>query len=99
MADLRQSPPAAFGERQVAFTDDYAAGASVSAAGEGSPLPLGKADVLHYRFADGGFVMVRPSGTEPKLKIYVSVKGRDLDDAQRLQTNVMQAALTRMRLA
>ena len=99
MADLRANPPKAFGELAVAFVDDYAAGTSTSATGEVGPLALGQADVLHYRFADGGFVMVRPSGTEPKLKVYVSVKGKDLPDAQRLLTQVMQAALARMGLA
>ena len=77
MEQLRASPPASFGGIPVAAADDYATGA----------LPLGKANVLHYRFKDGGFVMVRPSGTEPKLKLYFSVVGATAAEAdERLKT-------------
>lgn len=83
MEALRQNPPTRFGDVAVERVDDYGAGTSVELeTGALSPLPLGKANVLHYRFADGGFVMVRPSGTEPKLKIYFSVVGVDSANAQ-----------------
>lgn len=76
MAGLRGSVPGSFGGVGVAYVDDYAAGTSLDVGtGVVTPLALGRADVLHYRFADGGFVMVRPSGTEPKLKLYFSVTG------------------------
>lgn len=42
---------------------------------------LPKADVLKYFLEDGSWVAIRPSGTEPKLKFYVAVKGNDEDDA------------------
>lgn len=100
MDALRFEPPAAFGGIPVAFADDYAAGTGVDAAtGERYPLSLGKANVLHYRFADGGFVMVRPSGTEPKLKLYFSVTGRDAADADRRLQVVKDDALLLMGLA
>ncbi|HEY3368843.1 MAG TPA: phospho-sugar mutase [Symbiobacteriaceae bacterium] len=69
------------------------------ASGATRPLALGKADVLHYRFATGGFVMVRPSGTEPKLKLYFSVTGTDLADALACLGRVKADALGRMGLA
>lgn len=73
---LRQAPPTAFAGYPVAFFDDYETGESKDlAAGTTYSLALDRANVLHFRFADGGFVMVRPSGTEPKLKLYVSVRG------------------------
>jgi phosphoglucomutase len=83
MDRLRQAPPTAFGSIPVAFADDYATGEGRDCWGETYPLALDKANVLHYRFADGGFVMVRPSGTEPKLKLYFSVTGRDRAEAER----------------
>mgnify|MGYP000887917344 FL=1 len=100
MAGLRADPPSAFAGVPVAFRDDYAAGTGVElATGRTYPLTLARADVLHYRFADGGFVMVRPSGTEPKLKIYVSVVGPDEAGAVALRDRVMADALAQMGLA
>ena len=100
MAGLRADPPSAFAGVPVAFRDDYAAGTGVElATGRTYPLALARADVLHYRFADGGFVMVRPSGTEPKLKIYVSVVGPDEAGAVALRDRVMADALAQMGLA
>jgi phosphoglucomutase len=94
MARLRRLPPAAFGPAPVAFVDDYAAGISLeTATGSEHALGLGQADVLHYRFADGGFVLVRPSGTEPKLKLYVSVVAPTGPDAEERLRAVSAAAV------
>ena len=83
MEMLRSRPPRALGGLPVAFTDDYSSGTGVDhTTGSTYPLALGQADVLHFRFADGGFVMVRPSGTEPKLKLYFSVCGQTRNDAE-----------------
>ncbi|WP_261164918.1 phospho-sugar mutase [Microbacterium sp. Marseille-Q6965] len=71
MAALRADPPAAFGERAVVRGDDLAAGAA--------GLPSG--DVLRYAIDDGSRVIVRPSGTEPKLKVYLDVRGADAAEA------------------
>ena len=100
MAALRRQPPAAFAGIPVAFTDDYSAGVGEeSATGARYPLPLDQANVLHYRFADGGFVMVRPSGTEPKLKLYFSVVGRSKTEAETRLAAVKADTLARMGLA
>jgi phosphomannomutase len=63
MASLRANPPAAFGEREVTRADDLAAGV------DGLP----RADVLRYRLSGEARVIVRPSGTEPKLKCYLEI--------------------------
>ena len=44
---------------------------------------LPKSDVLKYCFDDGSWIAVRPSGTEPKIKIYYSINGNNLPDAQK----------------
>lgn len=99
MADLRQAPPAAVAGIPIAYTDDYATGIGIDhATGATYPLPLEKANVLHYRFADGGFVMVRPSGTEPKLKLYFSVTGGDRGEAEAKLAAVRADVLRRMKL-
>lgn len=97
MAGLRANPPHQFGPLRVAFIDDYQAGTSTALpTGAVSPLELGTANVLHYRFNSGGFVMVRPSGTEPKLKIYFSVAAGGPAEAQELLAEVRTAALRRL---
>jgi len=99
MARLRANPPRAFGGVPVAWQDDYAAGVGVQpSTGRTRPLRLGPAEVLHYRFADGGFVMVRPSGTEPKLKVYVSAVGSDEAGAARLRDRIMADILSKLGL-
>jgi len=99
MDQLRRQPPVAFAGIPVASTDDYATGTGRhNAAGETYDLPLEPANVLHYRFADGGFVMVRPSGTEPKLKLYCSMVGRSRREAEERLQAVQADALRHMGL-
>lgn len=99
MESLRGTPPLDFAGIPLAFTDDYATGVGVDhTQGSHYSLSLGRANVVHYRFADGGFVMVRPSGTEPKLKLYVSVKGKSLADSQRKAQAVLDDALSQIGL-
>jgi len=100
MADLRVNPVTSFGSQVVQFVDDYLSQTSLEiATGVFHTLELGHANVLHYRFANGGFVMVRPSGTEPKLKIYFSACGPDLERAQYLLDEIRVAALARLGLS
>lgn len=72
MIALRAEPPASFGARAVAKAEDLAAGAA--------GLPAG--DVLRYALADGSRVIVRPSGTEPKLKVYIDARGETAEQAR-----------------
>jgi len=67
MASLRATPPAQIGERTIDSTED------LLQAAPGTP----SGDVLRYRLSDGSRVIVRPSGTEPKLKVYIDAKGDD----------------------
>jgi phosphomannomutase len=71
MISLRAEPPASFGTRRVASVDD------LSRAGSGMP----SGDVLRYRLADGSRVVIRPSGTEPKLKVYIDVRADSAAEA------------------
>ena len=67
MAGLRAGAPAAIAGREVAETVDYANGVG----------DLPSANVVEYRLAGGGKLIVRPSGTEPKIKAYLFAKAPD----------------------
>ena len=73
MSGLRENPPAELGGLKVASVTDYQKP-------EETGLP--KANVLSYVLEDGAKVMVRPSGTEPKIKAYYTTLGKDLAAAQ-----------------
>ena len=60
------------------------------------PLELPRSNVLRYSFEGGGFVMVRPSGTEPKIKFYFSVKANTLVQAQNLLRKVKEDVMHRI---
>ncbi|WP_336646743.1 phospho-sugar mutase [Microbacterium sp. USHLN186] len=82
MSSLRSQPPASFGARAVASAEDLAQ------AGQGAPA----GDVLRYRLADGSRVIVRPSGTEPKLKVYIDARA-DTSDAAVAAVSELEAAV------
>ena len=72
MAQLRAQQVSELGGQAIAEIKDYKAGID----------NLPKADVLKYFLADGGWMAVRPSGTEPKIKFYYSVRGETMADAE-----------------
>ena len=73
-----------FGGKKVQKLLDYAPGL------DGLP----KSDVLKFILEDNCSIVVRPSGTEPKLKIYVSVSAKDEAEAQNTEEAIVQSALT-----
>ena len=76
MAGLRKDPPAQVAGVQVAQWKDYQDGSVVDAAtGAKSTMELSGSNVLRYEMSDGTSVIVRPSGTEPKVKVYILAKG------------------------
>lgn len=75
MADLRTNPPHSLGGIQVREIRDYSTGvAHILADGSTSPIDLPASDVLQFITVDGDVISARPSGTEPKIKFYCSVK-------------------------
>jgi phosphomannomutase len=81
MERLRSDPPAALLGRPVECVDDVWAGVRRHADGREEPLALPRADVLVLRARDDVRVVVRPSGTEPKLKTYLEVVAGDRREA------------------
>ena len=81
MAGLRQTPPADVAGTPVAQWKDYQNGSVTDAAtGAKGTMELSGSNVLRYELTDGTSVIVRPSGTEPKVKVYVLARGTDGDD-------------------
>lgn len=84
MLALRTLPPSHIGEIAIASAED------LLEAAPGQP----SGDVLRYRLADGSRVIVRPSGTEPKLKVYLDAQGESAEEAAAivaaLETGVRQ---------
>ncbi len=81
MANLRADPPREIGGTGVKQWKDYQDGSVVDAhTGEKSAMELSGSNVLRYELADGTSVIVRPSGTEPKVKVYILAQGRDRAD-------------------
>ena len=78
MAGLREHPPVEIAGVAVAQQKDYKDGSVVNVAdGAKSTMELSGSNVLRYEMADGTSLIVRPSGTEPKVKVYILANGAD----------------------
>ncbi|MCI8398734.1 MAG: phospho-sugar mutase [Oscillibacter sp.] len=83
MASLRENPPAEISGVKVAQFKDYKDGSVVDCAtGAKSTMELSGSNVLRFEMADGTSAIVRPSGTEPKIKVYILTQGQDAASAQ-----------------
>ncbi len=78
MASLREEPPADISGVAVVRRKDYSSGTVVDCAtGAVSGMELKGSNVLRYELSDGTTILVRPSGTEPKIKVYILTQGKD----------------------
>ncbi len=82
MAALRADLPKEIAGNKVEEITDILQGYSVDAAGNKTDIALPKSDVLRFCFGDGSTVIIRPSGTEPKVKLYVLTRGNSLADCK-----------------
>ncbi len=91
MTNLRNDPPASIAGIPVVKFDDYKAGASKNTAtGEITELTLPKSNVLAFFLEGGSKVIVRPSGTEPKIKTYLTAKQPTKAEAEELEQKLHQ---------
>lgn len=85
MDDLRSNPPKTVAGKTVVEISDYMASKTVSTqTGDEKVINLPKSNVLAYALTDGCSVIVRPSGTEPKIKVYLTATAESFDEAQKL---------------
>ena len=81
MDDLRENPPAEIGETAVLKQRDYLSGTlSVVGLGKVGETEIVGSNVLYFELADGSSFIVRPSGTEPKIKVYILVRGQSSEE-------------------
>ncbi len=82
MDDMRNNPPQKIASYTVQSVGDYLTGEITnSQTGEKSKTGTSKSNVLYYELNDNAWCAIRPSGTEPKIKFYIEVKGKDIEDA------------------
>ena len=93
MAGIRKNPPREIGGVRVARVLDFIAGTDTAlASGKVEKMDYPESDVLYFAMEGGHFVCVRPSGTEPKIKLYVNVNDKDEDKANELLKRLTGAA-------
>lgn len=100
MAGLRQSEIHSFAGLPLDRIDDYELRMGKRLSKDGMDktfaLTLPQSKVLRYAFAGGGFVMVRPSGTEPKIKFYFSIRGTQPETVQETLVQVREDLLAKV---
>ena len=82
MAAMRENTPWQLGDEKVAAVRDYQTSVRTAANGATEPLKLVKSNVLFFEVEDGSWAVVRPSGTEPKIKVYFSAQGKSMEEAE-----------------
>ena len=89
MSSLRANPPKEIAGLEVTKVSDYLTGVSTDTkSGAQEKITLPKSNVLAFSLPDGNSAIIRPSGTEPKIKVYVTAVGKDREDAQRLTDEI-----------
>lgn len=92
MKKFREEAPKAFAGVAVTETADFAAGTRTAADGTVEKLSIPAANVLRYLLADGTWIAIRPSGTEPKLKFYIGTEAPS-DQEAAAKLTAFEAAL------
>ena len=97
MKKLREDPLTRAGNIPVLAVRDYKKDVITDlASGEVKPTGLPKADVLYYDLEDDGWIAVRPSGTEPKIKLYFGVKAENEEKAKALLESLKEDVLKKI---
>ncbi len=95
MDGLRQNPPKEIAGVKVASVADYKTGLITDADGKTAPTGLPKSNVLFYTLENGDSTVIRPSGTEPKIKLYYLVSDKTKEAAEE-KRNAYKAAFEKL---
>lgn len=94
LEEMRKNPPKKFGEYTVEAVRDYKEGVRTDLkTGVKEKTHLPTSNVLYYELSEDAWCCVRPSGTEPKIKFYIGVKGNDIEDAKQRAEGLKKALL------
>ncbi|EID27319.1 phosphoglucomutase/phosphomannomutase, alpha/beta/alpha domain I [Streptococcus mitis SK575] len=88
MAKFRNSAPKEWNATAITVVEDFKAQTATAADGTVTNLTTPPSDVLKYTLADGSWIAVRPSGTEPKIKFYIAVVGETNEESQAKIANI-----------
>ena len=88
MAKFRDNGPKEWNQTAITVVEDFKAQTATAADGTVTALTTPPSDVLKYTLADGSWIAVRPSGTEPKIKFYIAVVGESNEDSQAKIANI-----------
>lgn len=94
MNSFRSNPPKAFGRFNVTAFRDYDKDVVIKADGSKQTTGLPKSNVLYFDLENDCWCCMRPSGTEPKIKFYMGVKGNSLTDANNALSELTDAVLS-----
>ena len=92
MDTLRQNPPKTIGDFIVTAVSDYKTSKITFTDGKEEKIELPKSNVLAFALENGNKVIVRPSGTEPKIKAYLTAIGNDKESASKIAKTLESAA-------
>jgi len=99
MSETRENPPEELAGLKVLEVHDFEASTITdTATGEVRMIELPKSNVLAYTLPDGNFAIVRPSGTEPKIKVYITGCGKTNDAAVKLAEELGEAMKNLLRI-
>ncbi|HEW4114280.1 phosphoglucomutase [Streptococcus pneumoniae] len=88
MAKFRNNAPKEWNATAITVVEDFKAQTATVADGTVTNLTTPPGDVLKYTLADGSWIAVRPSGTEPKIKFYIAVVGETNEESQAKIANI-----------
>ena len=88
MAKFRNNAPKEWNATAITVVEDFKAQTATAADGTVTNLTTPPSDVLKYTLADGSWIAVRPSGTEPKIKFYIAVIGETNEESQAKIANI-----------
>ena len=88
MAKFRNNTPKEWNATAITVVEDFKAQTATAADGTVTNLTTPPSDVLKYTLADGSWIAVRPSGTEPKIKFYIAVVGETNEESQAKIANI-----------
>lgn len=88
MAKFRNNAPTEWNATAITVVEDFEAQTATVADGTVTNLTTPPSDVLKYTLADGSWIAVRPSGTEPKIKFYIAVVGETNEESQAKIANI-----------